>query len=484
MSLTVATDAAPAGHGLGCPGYAGNHTLRVLRAVPRPEGCCSIVGAVPEPVFQGKSETSLCYFLLSLFPFFRLFRFPYVCFQDYLFSLVHSTPASQWHTCSNFPPQICTEVSHNDDSYDDPSDEQLWGRWIEAESKRRLLASCFVLDVHASVYHEQPLTEQFSNPTPPIPLTKGSQDLWEAPTWERWKAIMANSVDTETPVLSEGLVTTERMALAPALDRAVFLASEILRLPRRSPPSALDMTLGVDLSVASRISTLCPESAVANTYLALHFTPLQDLLAVSGDSWVFTHKVLSNGEFQQQQKRLKAWSKSLHAAAAAKFAAKALLGFLDESCLINADAKSMIAQEQFSFRWKTSDITDYWAVHVCALIIWALGHQANRGAGTGGAAAGASVSASNAGNIHLEGEAQGVSVSEEAEAISWLRMVADLRIEDILQSQTRGGPEIRTVVACARRKLDAEAAGGKSRLLIDCLGVMKKLEKGVNWKWF
>ncbi|KAI0134773.1 hypothetical protein BJ170DRAFT_217103 [Xylariales sp. AK1849] len=361
-----------------------------------------------------------------------------------------------------------------------------WAEWIEAEARRRLLAACFVLDVHTSVYYEQPLTRSFITPYPPIPLTAGSQELWKAPNSTTWDALLSAGSGAEPAVLSGDIITPERIASAPALDQAVFLASEALRLPKRSSAPTLDVSISPDLSAVTRITMLFHDSPVSNTYSALYYTPLQDLLAVSGDSWLFTQKVTASQSFQQHQKRLKQWSSSLHAAIAAKFAARALIAFLNDN--VNNSTAATHEREAASGRpnetCMMNDISDYWAIYVCALICWALSHQTARsiGGSTGGATGASAQPDDKESNADRAAERQ-----SDAEALEWLHKMAGLdSAADMLSNpNVRDRHEIIAVVAMIKRRLERESAGaGKSRLLVDAAAVLRKLEEGVNWKWF
>ncbi|KAI1876288.1 uncharacterized protein JN550_001784 [Neoarthrinium moseri] len=410
--------------------------------------------------------------------------------RDHLFSLVLSSPFSQWHPYSTSPSQVDT-TQDPESSFGSTASTSTtstggshattlqgrWAEWIEAEARRRLLAACFVLDVHTSVYYELPLMQPFTNPCPPIPLTAAGQALWTASTPGEWETLRTARYQAPEPaVLTEDIITPERIANAPPLDQAVFLASEALRLPKTSGAPAVDFSRSPDLSTVERLLMLFPGSAVANTYAALHYTPLHDLLAVSGDSWLFTQKVLPSQSFQQHQKQLKQWSSSPRAAVAAKFASRALLAFLN----VNANES-----HHNSRAWNKNDISDYWAVYVCALICWALGYQATRGTNTS--------SKNNSGNGTAAAQHDSSNVNEaaataesEAEALRWLHMVAGFETAaDILASVNLGGRRvIIAVVAMVKRRLEVEAIGGRSRLLVDALGVLRKLEEGVNWKWF
>ncbi|KAH8196856.1 hypothetical protein TruAng_008969 [Truncatella angustata] len=350
-----------------------------------------------------------------------------------------------------------------------------WAQWIEEEARRRLLAACFVLDVHTSVYYDLPLSQRFVKPCPPIPLIAASERLWNATPKEWETLISAQPATLEPVVLSEDIISQDRIARSPALDQAVFLASEALRIPTWSVEFT-DLTESPDLRHVDRILTLFPGSGVGYTYAALHFTPLHDLLAVSGDSWLFSQKVLEGKAFVQHQKTLKQWSGSLHAATATRFAAQALVAFLttnDNDTMFSSDSKR---------KWNMADISDYWAIYVCALICWALGH---RGTNTTTSISGPS-SSRGGGNNNDNDNANYTEREGEIEALGWLHLVGGLaNPQDVVSHVSlHGRSVIIGVVAMVRRRLEGEALGTRNRLLVDAVGVLKKLEEGMNWKWF
>ncbi|KAI0007927.1 hypothetical protein F4779DRAFT_642525 [Xylariaceae sp. FL0662B] len=406
---------------------------------------------------------------------------------DHLSSFVFPySHTDRWHPYSTSSSSQMADIQTSDDFISTASThEEHWNKWINAETYRRLLAACFVLDAHTS----------FSTPTTPIFLTRPSEDLWNARSYDAWEALRASKANMEPVTLSNEILTADRIATAPPLDRAIFLASEALRLPKRSSPSLLDLSAEVDQTSADRISTLFPGSAVANTYLALHYTPLHDLLAVSGESWLFTKKLASPQTFQQHKRRLQQWSGSHHAGAAAQFAAKALLAFIEPNDhnnrnSPNAAGSSSDLDEEDGQRpcraWNMSDISDYWGMYVCALICWALGHRTTRGAA---AAAMARATASGSGSVSASSHHQhhhhnnvNVGEKEEREARKWLRTVAGLRVEEVVN--LRGQRQAIAVVGMVRRRLEDEAVGSKSRLLVDALRTLRTLEERVHLKWF
>ncbi|RWA07623.1 hypothetical protein EKO27_g7476 [Xylaria grammica] len=344
-----------------------------------------------------------------------------------------------------------------------------WDDWIRAESRRRLLAASFVLDIHTSMYHEHSTLHNFPTPPLPIPLIKSTQRLWAAEDLEAWQEISSSDpaqLKPATPAEEEEEITPDQVSTALPLDSAVYLASETLRLPRRSSASALDVSADLDLGSTKRMCDLFSGSPVANTYLALHYTPLRDLLAVSGDSWLFSRKILDPEDFQRRKVIVRSWSNSVHAGAASIFAAKALLAFLDT----NDDTPNdydLTGGNRKGDGPDMSEISDYWALYVCALICWSLGHRTTRGAdGTGFSLAAArnNSSASSKGAI---------------EAKRWLRMLASWSPEAAAQNM-RARRETLGVIAIVRRRLESETAGGKSKLLVDAVRVLKSLEQDPN----
>ncbi|KAI0386694.1 hypothetical protein F5Y04DRAFT_275145 [Hypomontagnella monticulosa] len=367
---------------------------------------------------------------------------------------------------------------------------ERWNEWIDNESRRRLLTACFVLDVHTSVYYQQHLIQPFPMSTHPIPLIRPTQDLWAAQSPEAWEDLVSRRPDaTEPSSFSGETPTADQVTNAPYLDHALFLVSEVLRLPKRSSPSILDLSTEVDPTSTERLSRLFAGSAVANTYLALHYTPLHDLLAVSGDTWLFSKKIASPLIFQQHKRRLQLWCGSRHAGAAAGFAAKGLLAYLDHTDYSNyntlnttvssTDAEEEDEEDQGRGRsWSMLDISDYWAMYVCALICWALGQRPMARTGSGPRP---DFPSNHHNNHHNSNANANAGEKGERESIKWLKLVASLSAEKALTVRSR--KESIGVISMVRRRLEDEAVGGKNRLLVDAMGTLKKLEERVGYKW-
>jgi len=389
-------------------------------------------------------------------------------FQD-LFSLVLSSSSQPSHLYSTSSLQMASPQPLDNCVTSIDASHQTWEEWIVAESRRRLLAACFVLDVHLSVYYELSPLHDLLNSTAPIPLTRLSQHLWEAQDPNSWEALIRSEPSLLNSMsLGDEEITPDLVATAPPLDAAIYLASETLRLPRRPHPSTLGATAQLDLDSVERICFLFPTLPIANTYLALHFTPLHDLLAVSGDTWRFAKKMLKPDEFKQGKISVRSWSSSVHAGAASIFAAKALLAFLDTNDNDTLNNQSQTENWQRGSEWNRSNISDYWALYVCTLVCWALAHRPMRAAGS------SSANYNIVSNLAAGGDNQ-----VEQEAKGWLKMVASLNPEAVMQN-VRGRRKVLGVISMVRKRLEDEAVGCKSKLLVDSVRVLKNLEGESN----
>lgn len=402
--------------------------------------------------------------------------------------------------------------------------DQRWRAWLDAEAHRRLLNACFSLDVHTSIYHEHHRCRDFnlSEPgrVPPIPLIGRSRDLWNAQSAEEWDAILNEDPDAGIPLFiphpdqlrpmipEEGSTSGCHGIPLNTFDRLAILGFEASRLPRRtvagSSPSSSDggsptpiaddnrqaeggwnvleasssagsTGLGLvngtnpdlaSLGVEARISYLFPGCPVANTYLALHHTPLHDLLAVCGDNCMRSQKSLANKSIANNQKLIRLWveqgqvspaSQGLNKSVvkATMYAARALLDILGPEARLDVGEGNLGTT--------VCKISDYWAIYVCAIICWSSGHRPARG----GEQIGSNVAAS------------------DGEAFEWLRSAAHAQPGDtnawahVWASRGAIG-----IVSLVRRRLELDLNGARSRLYSDAVAVLKGIEERANWIWF
>lgn len=336
----------------------------------------------------------------------------------------------------------------------EPGRPSAWTEWVEDEAQRRILASCFLLDIHCMRYFERaPVSVDGLNYADPaslcIPLSANTTKPWEAYTLDAWSKLKPQCPRISVgQAISQAYKPTDIEESSP-FDASVLLAAYSLQFPSRQNPTRLDLiqdASAIDLSQISVLS-MFGYSAVANTYLALHFAPLHVVLSVSGDSWVFNKKVLRLPAFTQHQHQLARWRDSGSSAAAAAFAARALVAFLG----LGGGASDTSTSA-------STDISDFWGIYVCALICWSFGHTGRESTGS-----------------WKDG-------SSRPAALQWLRSAAKMQPAQV--QRLSGRRNAQAVVGLAREALEREHFGGRSILIADAVGVLRKLEDGDGCKRF
>jgi hypothetical protein len=332
--------------------------------------------------------------------------------------------------------------------------QRAWKTWIETEAHRRLVGACFLLDVHSSRYHEGQHVSatglDYSSPsTLPIPLTGDTTQLWEAKDAQSWAKTRTKKSPKTLCNTNLGTLAASNIATAPPFDASILLAAYSLFLsPLQSPTQAspMDNLKGIQTETAP-ISKLFHGSAVANTYLALQYTPLYCLLSVTGESWAFNKKVPEVSAYAEHQKVVEQWRRSDISAIAVVFAARALKAFLSLGAQSN-QAEESKAEETRRKTVPWTDISDYWGVYVCALICWAFSRTDDR-------------------------DRSNTPVSRET-ATQWILAASDMEPADV-QSQAQRC-EARGAVKLAREALAADCLGGRNIMFEDAVGVLKQLE--------
>lgn len=235
-------------------------------------------------------------------------------------------------------------------------------------------------------------------------------------------------------------------------DASILLAAHVLQLVPRASATRLDLIADastVDIGSFPMVAAFS-DSAVAFTYLALHYAPLHVVLSVSGDSWVFNRKVLRAASFAQHQKQLATWRDSGSAHVAVAFASRALRIFLG----IYLDDKSTPQSRTSSILGR--DISDFWGIYVCSLICWAFGHAGREGSNSCG--------------------------PSRSAALQWLHAASSAQPGQI--ARVSGRRNAQGAVGLARELLERDCLGGRSILLADAVGVLRKLEDGDSCKRF
>ncbi|EXA45105.1 hypothetical protein FOQG_06572 [Fusarium oxysporum f. sp. raphani 54005] len=347
---------------------------------------------------------------------------------------------------------------HESSSRSSPRGQSAWKIWVAAETQRRLLAACFLLDVHSSRYHQRPYVSaiglDYTAPdTLPIPLTATTTKSWEAHDPQTWTRLRTRKDPKTISSINVRMLSATDVASLPAFDAAILLAACSLFISRRQNSAHVGLMEGALNFESERMLMLraFPDSAVASSYLALHYTPLYYLLSVSGQSWVFNKKVTDFNIFVEHQRLLGEWCKSSTAAIATVFAARALNIFLNlkASSDQGEDRKGKSNQQQ-TIHW--TDISDYWGIYVCSLICWAFG-------------------------IEDKQDKDNTKFLPKA-AKQWILTVADLEPSELQAQNHRNGAQ--KVVSLVKEALENDCLGGGNILFADAVNVLKQLERGAS----
>ncbi|KAI9753359.1 MAG: hypothetical protein M4579_005184 [Chaenotheca gracillima] len=255
----------------------------------------------------------------------------------------------------------------------------IWCSWLELECKQRALLAAFLLDAHQSTLFGQDPCQQnclFGQMDLSMPSHSA---LWDSQGAEEWnlvcQSLVAPSANSVQDEMFRFLADHENTGaiLAP------FEASIVVALTLTSNGMSTDDQ--VDELLRHRLEERYPTShsllITCNSFQVLHFTPLRDLLAVTGQTWVLGRKMSSHAEFAAAKDRLNAWVLTPAASKAVWHAGHVLRHAFHASSM--------------GFMWNNpgDDLHDQWNVYVAALVCWAYGtahsNHASPSPSTGGA---------------------------------------------------------------------------------------------------
>jgi len=335
--------------------------------------------------------------------------------------------------------------------------ETSWSSWVEEESRRRLLSLCFLFDVHQAKCHEQSQSRA-SRSTNVLSLLyiPCPQILWNQTTASDWQRTLQANYDIEPLQLVEQALSSSSQSPQFVLDRDYFTQSLLIsalatRLPNTIPTLALF------------------ETPLAHAYLALYYTPLRDLLAVAGDTWIFSQKMKPPSAFKDAQSRLKTWSSSLDAAMATKHACRVLLTTLSVPCLGNSAADG-------SLHGEILDVSNYWILYTSALICWGFGTRYQ----TPSSASGLITTWDEpfAGISDIDQQLLRSSQDAELKAVAYLNSMQNLTYDELLTPRASMRGETSSVIEAVLSRLEICGVGDKCGWLVDAISVLKKIKGG------
>ena len=336
--------------------------------------------------------------------------------------------------------------------------ETKWSFWVEKESRRRLLSLCFLFDVHQAKYHDQSQSRA-SRSTNVLSLlyTPCPQILWNQTSASDWQSTLQVNYDME-PLQTVEQALSSSQSPQFVLDRDYFTQSLLItslatRLPNTIPTLALF------------------ETPLAHAYLALHYTPLRDLLAVAGDTWIFSQKMKPPSAFKDAQSRFKTWSSSLNAAMATKHACRILLATLSVSCLGNPAADGSLHRECL-------DLSDYWILYTSALICWGFGTRYQTPNPASGSTTTWDEPFTGLSDVDVDQQLLRSSQDAELKAVAYLNAMQSLTYDELLTPRASMRGETSSVIEAVLSRLEICGVGDKCGWLVDAISVLKKIKGG------
>ncbi|RDL37949.1 uncharacterized protein BP5553_05382 [Venustampulla echinocandica] len=367
-----------------------------------------------------------------------------------------------------------------DQSYkaiESPDIPTQWFQWAEIEGHKRLLSACFIFDVQQALYHQQPRSKALGGETRPFLPTLCSDSLWNAGTAIEWQAHLTDyPLDQPLQLLEQSICSQRTSPRSSAFTQSLLICFLATRLPMRENPRCPNAYLphAPDSGLTSLMDPF-PTSSLAQTYLALHHTPLHDLLAIAGDTWIFGQKVTPPSAFHDAQSRLKTWSSSVAAAQATHHACRILsVGLCQPSTHENNYNEVGLGY-----------LSKYWGLYIAALICWAFGHRYQPSGSSSG-----SLTRSNSytaiGDTDANGHYQSSSsaIDAQVKTANYVNSMLELSVEDLLTNRASMRGETSAVIDAVRHGLGSDGLGDKCSMLVDCIGVLKKLSKTGKGKWF
>ena len=350
-------------------------------------------------------------------------------------------------------------------SLQQPDPLNAWVQWVDTESRQRLLSACFVFDVHQSLYHQLPRSRDLKDESQPFLSLPCLDSLWNASNASEWRNCQTNYANDH----SLQIASSQHLPVgSSSFSQSLLICSLATQLPLDNLPTYPNLfrTLPLDSEITDLMNSFTT-SPLAQTYLALHHTPLHDLLAVAADTWIFSKKVTPPQAFQDAQRRLQSWSRSEAAAQAAHYACGILSLSLSQpykhsgSCHTNA----LVC------------VTEYWSLYVAALICWAFGHRfqiMNKTAPLLRHDSNATVGKDNAND------------SAQVQANTYLNAMLELSVDELFKSRNPIKGETLGVIDAVRQRITKEGVnvGGRCSMLTDCITVLGKISKSGTSRWF
>jgi hypothetical protein len=352
-----------------------------------------------------------------------------------------------------------------DQQHLDPQTE--WYQWLTSEARQRLLSACFMFDIHQSISHEQFRSKASLNSSTLLYLPS-PEELWNACNASEWHSLRSRYAPPQPLHLIEHNISSGIAHASSSFVQSLLICWLTARFPLREDPTYPNNFFPQSASqpIIALMNTFSTSSQ-ALFYLALYYTPLHDLLAVAGDTWVFSQKLTPPSAFHTAQSRLKTWSTTPTAAQATYHACQVLISLLSREFGLPAEGNTP----------SSMCISDYWSIYVSALICWAFGHKHQNFASNTDSLAQNNPSP-------LDPDDTPISEGARQQALDYCRSILDLGATELQNSKASTRGDTYGIIDAVRRRLELESVGNNCGMLVDAIAVLLKIKKGRRGKWF
>lgn len=240
-----------------------------------------------------------------------------------------------------------------------------WVQWIELATWQRILLSCYVLESQQAILlAREPVPSLIQETGLDLPVPTHCS-VWDATDPTEW-AFAAHRFSRSPRYVYE-VIADLTVPPFDSFQSSVLLAAHYNRIdspaPYTSSPTRLEIEHLLDTSPITTRQLL--------TMKLVQVTPIRALLAVSGESWVFSEKVPSAQDFTAMKTTLRGWLLQLWSTSATKASTVAI----KEALKLSVDILQNALKEQqnsITLDWGT-DMGIYFA----ALVLWAITTTAN-----------------------------------------------------------------------------------------------------------
>jgi hypothetical protein len=184
-----------------------------------------------------------------------------------------------------------------------------WKQWIELAGKQRLLLCCYLLEYQQAVLLARPPQASMMQYSPldlPFPA---HCSLWDATSSTDWA--LASHQYANFPTYVYEAIPDSAVGPFDHFQSLLLIAVYYNHFNNSAPYLSGPLLPAIDRMLDNSLLT----RHHLHTAKLMQFTPTRALLAVAGESWILSEKVMSRAIFSSLQTTLKSWTNELWAPA-------------------------------------------------------------------------------------------------------------------------------------------------------------------------